>query len=156
MPKNKPVKQIAKRREGSATIVLLAGQSRTDRKSAATAITGRLGPGLLRVDLAAIVSKYVGATEKHIDALFDAAEAGGNALFLDEADAVFGKRSEVKDSHDRYANIAAAAILRRLRSFDGIAILASKTKEVGSTLLRQADFVVDLPKASNARSGSGR
>lgn len=100
--------------------------------------------------------KYVGATEKHIDALFDAAEAGGNALFLDEADAVFGKRSEVKDSHDRYANIAAAAILRRLRSFDGIAILASKTKEVGSSLLRQADFVVDLPKASNARSGSGR
>src|SRR5262245_37565337 len=106
---DKPQKEIAKLRKGSATVVLLTGQDGTARKAAARAMAVRLGLDLQRIELGAVVSKYLAETEKHLDALFDAAEAGGNALLFDEADAIFGKRGEVKDGHDRYANIAATA-----------------------------------------------
>src|SRR3546814_7644634 len=85
-----------------------------------------LGLSLYRIDLSAVVSKYIGETEKNLRKLFDAAEGGGAILFFDEADALFGKRSEVKDSHDRYANIEVNYLLQRLESFRGLAILADR------------------------------
>ena len=106
---------------------LFVGERAPARK-AAEAIARHLGRTLFLVDLGAIVAKYVGETEKQIDKIFDAAEADGAVLFLDETDALFGKRTTIKDSHDRYANAAAGAVLRRLESFGGLAIVASRKK----------------------------
>jgi AAA+ superfamily predicted ATPase len=94
---------------------------------AAEAVAHELGRGLLRVDLSAIVSKYIGETEKNLDRVFAAAKDSGAVLFFDEADALFGKRSEVKDSHDRFANIEINYLLQRMESFGGVAIVATKT-----------------------------
>jgi SpoVK/Ycf46/Vps4 family AAA+-type ATPase len=106
---------------------LFIGERATARK-AAEAIARHLGRTLFVVDLGAIVAKYIGETEKQIDKAFDAAEANGAVLFFDEADALFGKRSAIKDSHDRYANTTAGTFLRRLESFDGLAIMVSRKK----------------------------
>lgn len=106
---------------------LFVGERATARKGA-EAIARHLGRALFVVDLGAIVAKYVGDTEKQIDRIFDAAEANGTVLLLDEADALFSKRTTIKDSHDRYANAAADAVLRRLDSFDGTAIAACRKK----------------------------
>ena len=103
---------------------------------------------LYRVDLSKVIGKYIGETEKNLDRLFDAAESEGAILFFDEADALFGKRSEVKDAHDRYANIEISYFLQRLESFNGAAILATNKKEnLDPAFLRRLRFVVHFPPA---------
>ena len=92
------------------------------------------------------MSKYIGETEKNLRRLFDAAEDGGAILFFDEADALFGKRSEVKDSHDRYANIEINYLLQRMESFNGLAILATNMKSaLDPAFMRRLRFIVDFP-----------
>jgi SpoVK/Ycf46/Vps4 family AAA+-type ATPase len=92
-------------------------------------VARELGLDLFRISLAAIVSKYIGETEKNLDRLFDAAEGSNGVLFFDEADAIFGKRSAVRDSHDRYANQEISHLLQRMESYDGIAILATNLQD---------------------------
>jgi SpoVK/Ycf46/Vps4 family AAA+-type ATPase len=124
---------------------LFVGESGTARK-AAEAIARHLGRNLFVVDLGAVVSKYVGDTEKQIGELFDTADANGAVLFLDEAEALFGKRTAVKDSHARFAKVAADTVLRRLQSFGGMAIVASRKKGgLDSELLRALRSVVAFP-----------
>jgi SpoVK/Ycf46/Vps4 family AAA+-type ATPase len=101
---------------------------------------------LYRVDLSQVVSKYIGETEKNLRRVFDAAEEGGAILLFDEADALFGKRSEVRDSHDRYANIEISYLLQRMESYHGLAILTTNMKEtLDAAFLRRIRFVVEFP-----------
>jgi hypothetical protein len=131
---------------GLSISVLFAGESGTGKTMAAEVIASELGLSLYRIDLSAVVSKYIGETEKNLRKLFDAAEDGGSILFFDEADALFGKRSEVKDSHDRYANIEVNYLLQRLESFRGLAILATNQRgALDSAFLRRLRFVVNFP-----------
>jgi hypothetical protein len=131
---------------GFGVSALFAGESGTGKTMAAEVVANHLRLDLYRIDLSAVVSKYIGETEKNLRRLFDAAEAGGIILFFDEADALFGKRSEVKDSHDRYANIEVNYLLQRMESFGGLAILASNMKSaLDGAFLRRLRFVVNFP-----------
>lgn len=112
---------------GSRAVVLSGAAEET--RAAAEAMAHDLGKGLLRVDLAAVVSKYIGETEKNLERVFEAARESGAVLLFDEADALFGSRSEVKDSHDRYANIEVNYLLERIEKFGGVAILTTNHKE---------------------------
>jgi len=110
---------------------------------------------LYRIDLSAVVSKYIGETEKNLRRLFDAAEEGGTILFFDEADSLFGKRSEVKDSHDRYANIEVNYLLQRMESYRGLAILATNMKSaLDSAFMRRLRFIVNfsLPELAERKA----
>lgn len=130
---------------GFGISVLFAGESGTGKTMAAEVIANDLQLNLYRIDLSAVISKYIGETEKNLRKLFDAAEQGGAILFFDEADALFGKRSEVKDSHDRYANIEINYLLQRMESFGGLAILASNMKNaLDSAFMRRLRFIVDF------------
>ena len=105
-----------------------------------------------------MVSKYIGETEKNLRRVFDAAEGGGAILLFDEADALFGKRSEVKDSHDRYANIEVSYLLQRMEAYRGLAILTTNLKEsLDPAFLRRIRFIVAFPSRRRpaARSGAG-
>jgi hypothetical protein len=125
---------------------LFAGESGTGKTMAAEVLSHHLGLSLHRIDLSAVVSKYIGQTEKNLRRLFDAADNGGAVLFFDEADALFGKRSEVKDSHDRYANIEINYLLQRMESYRGLAILATNMKSaLDPAFLRRLRFVVTFP-----------
>lgn len=136
----------ARMNRGLSISALFAGESGTGKTMAAEVIAQQLDLSLYRIDLSAVVSKYIGETEKNLRKLFDAAEGGGAILFFDEADALFGKRSEVKDSHDRYANIEVNYLLQRLESFRGLAILATNQKgALDSAFLRRLRFVVNFP-----------
>src|SRR5258706_1912086 len=105
-----------------------------------------LGRDLYRVDLSKIVSKYIGETEKNLRQVFAAAQASDSILFFDEADALFGKRSEVKDSHDRYANIEVNYLLQRMEEYRGLAILTTNMKTaLDQAFTRRIRFVVDFP-----------
>jgi hypothetical protein len=131
---------------GFGISALFAGESGTGKTMAAEVIANDLQLNLYRIDLSAVVSKYIGETEKNLRKLFDAAERGGAILFFDEADALFGKRSEVKDSHDRYANIEINYLLQRMEAFSGLAILATNMKGALDTAFsRRLRFVVNLP-----------
>ena len=131
---------------GLGLTALFAGESGTGKTMAAEVIANELFLNLYKIDLSTVVSKYVGETEKNLRALFDAAEYGGVILFFDEADALFGKRSEVKDSHDRYANIEINYLLQRMETFQGLAILATNMKNALDTaFLRRLRFVVNFP-----------
>jgi hypothetical protein len=131
---------------GLGTSVLFAGESGTGKTLAAEVIAAHLQLTLYRVDLSAVVSKYIGETEKNLRRLFDAAEHGGTILFFDEADALFGKRSEVKDSHDRYANIEINYLLQRMETYTGLAILATNFKSaIDTAFLRRLRFIVTFP-----------
>jgi ATPase family associated with various cellular activities (AAA) len=131
---------------GLGISVLFAGDSGTGKTMAAEVLASALQLDLFRIDLATVVSKYIGETEKNLRALFDAAESGGSILFFDEADALFGRRSEVKDSHDRYANIEIDYLLQRMESYRGLAILATNMKDaIDTAFLRRLRFVVDFP-----------
>lgn len=131
---------------GGEAIVLFAGVSRTGKTSAAEVIAGGLKRDLYRVDLSKIVSKYIGETEKNLERLFDAAESAGAILFFDEAEALFGKRSEVKDSQDRYANLEINYLLQRLETFKGLVILTTNHQEdTPERFRRQIRFVVNFP-----------
>ncbi len=136
---------------GFSISALFAGPSGTGKTMAAEVMASDLRLNLYRIDLSAVVSKYVGETEKNLRRLFDAAEDGGAILFFDEADSLFGKRSEVKDSHDRYANIEINYLLQRIESYRGLAILATNMKSALDTaFLRRLRFVVNFPFPSLA------
>lgn len=125
---------------------LFAGESGTGKTLAAEVIARELKLNLYRIDLSQVVSKYIGETEKNLRKLFDAAEDGGTILFFDEADALFGKRSEVKDSHDRYANIEINYLLQRMEAYHGLAILATNRKSALDTaFMRRLRFIVNFP-----------
>jgi len=128
---------------GFGISALFAGESGTGKTMAAEVLANDLRLHLCRIDLSAVVSKYIGETEKNLRKLFDAAEDGGAILFFDEADALFGRRSEVKDSHDRYANIEVNYLLQRMESYRGLAILATNMKSaLDSAFLRRLRFIV--------------
>jgi len=131
---------------GLGISALFAGDSGTGKTMAAEVIANDLHLNLYRIDLSAVVSKYIGETEKNLRRLFDAAENGGAILFFDEADALFGKRSEVKDSHDRYANIEINYLLQRMEAYRGLAILATNMKSALDTaFMRRLRFIVRFP-----------
>ena len=126
--------------------VLFAGESGTGKTMAAQVLAAELGMELFRVDLATVVSKYIGETEKNLERIFSAADGSNAILFFDEADALFGKRSEVSDSHDRYANIEVAYLLQRMEAYPGAVILATNFKRnIDDAFIRRLDFVVDFP-----------
>jgi hypothetical protein len=130
---------------GLGLSALFAGESGTGKTMAAEVLANELELNLYRIDLSAVVSKYIGETEKNLRRLFDAAEDGGAILFFDEADALFGKRSEVKDSHDRYANIEINYLLQRMEAYRGLAILATNRKSaLDSAFMRRLRFVVNF------------
>ena len=125
---------------------LFAGPSGTGKTMAAEVIAHHLRLNLYRIDLSAVVNKYIGETEKNLRRVFDAAEEGSALLFFDEADALFGKRSEVKDSHDRYANIEINYLLQRMEGYRGLAILATNMRSALDTaFMRRLRFVVNFP-----------
>jgi AAA+ superfamily predicted ATPase len=131
---------------GLGVTALFAGDSGTGKTMAAGVIANDLRLDLYHIDLSGVVSKYIGETEKNLRRLFDAAEVGGAILFFDEADALFGKRSEVKDSHDRYANIEINYLLQRMEAYRGLAILATNMKSaLDQAFMRRLRFVVDFP-----------
>jgi len=126
--------------------VLFAGESGTGKTMAAQVLARELGLDIYRIDLAATVSKYIGETEKNLDRIFAAAEGSNAILFFDEADALFGRRSEVRDSHDRYANIEVAYLLQRMDSYPGAVVLATNFRQnMDDAFLRRLDFVIDFP-----------
>ncbi|WP_405815221.1 ATP-binding protein [Streptomyces sp. NBC_01390] len=133
-------------RRGLGVTALFAGGSGTGKTLAAEVMAKELGLDLFVVDLSQVVSKYIGETEKNLRRVFDAAERGGALLLFDEADALFGKRSEVKDSHDRYANLEVSYLLMRMEAYRGLAILTTNMKKALDTaFLRRIRFVVDFP-----------
>ncbi|MBP0020571.1 MAG: ATP-binding protein [Cyanobacteria bacterium SBLK] len=131
---------------GLGTAALFAGESGTGKTMAAEVIANELDLHLYRIDLSSVVSKYIGETEKNLRRLFDAAEEGGAILFFDEADSLFGKRGEVKDSHDRYANIEINYLLQRIEAYRGMAILATNLKaSLDTAFIRRLRFIIDFP-----------
>jgi ATP-dependent 26S proteasome regulatory subunit len=136
----------ARGRRGLGLSALFSGPSGTGKTLAAEVLAHELKLELYRIDLSAVVSKYIGETEKNLKQVFDAAETGGVLLLFDEADALFGKRTEVKDSHDRYANIEVGYLLQRMESFQGLAILTSNFKSsLDKAFQRRLRFSVDFP-----------
>lgn len=133
-------------RRGLGVTALFAGGSGTGKTLAAEVMAEELGLDLFIIDLSQVVSKYIGETEKNLRKVFDAAERGGALLLFDEADALFGKRSEVKDSHDRYANLEVSYLLMRMEAYRGLAILTTNMKQALDTaFMRRIRFVVDFP-----------
>ena len=136
----------AKSARGLGISALFSGESGTGKTMAAEVLAQEFGLELYRIDLSAVVSKYIGETEKNLRRLFDAAEESGAILLFDEADALFGKRSEVKDSHDRYANIEVSYLLQRMEAYRGLAILTTNQKAaLDSAFQRRLRFVVQFP-----------
>jgi SpoVK/Ycf46/Vps4 family AAA+-type ATPase len=137
---------------GLGISALFAGASGTGKTLAAEVLAHELRLDLYRIDLSQVVSKYIGETEKNLRRVFAAAETGGAVLLFDEADALFGKRSEVKDSHDRYANIEVSYLLQRMESYRGLAILTTNLREaLDSAFLRRIRFLVQFPFPDLAR-----
>ena len=136
----------ARMNRGLGVSALFVGDSGTGKTMAAEVLANDLKLDLYRIDLSAVVSKYIGETEKNLREVFDAAECGGAILLFDEADALFGKRSEVKDSHDRYANIEVDYLLQRMEAFGGLAILATNMKSaLDPAFVRRLRFIVTFP-----------
>ncbi|HLY97274.1 MAG TPA: ATP-binding protein, partial [Sideroxyarcus sp.] len=131
---------------GLGISALFSGVSGTGKTMAAEVLANELRLDLYRIDLSQVVSKYIGETEKNLRRVFDAAEDGGAILLFDEADALFGKRSEVKDSHDRYANIEVSYLLQRMEAYRGLAVLTTNLKSsLDTAFLRRIRFVVQFP-----------
>ena len=140
-------------RRGLGVTALFAGGSGTGKTLAAEVMAKELGLDLFIIDLSQVVSKYIGETEKNLRKVFDAAERGGALLLFDEADALFGKRSEVKDSHDRYANLEVSYLLMRMEAYRGLAILTTNMKQALDTaFMRRIRFVVDFPFPGEQRA----
>jgi AAA+ superfamily predicted ATPase len=132
---------------GRGVAALFFGASGTGKTMAAMGIANRLGIQILRLELSRIVSKYIGDTEKNLDSVFTDAQRSGAAILIDEADALLGKRSEVKDAHDRYANIEVAYLLQRMEAYEGLAILTTNMrKNLDPAFLRRLRFMVDFPR----------
>ncbi len=141
----------SKGKRGQGVTALFAGPSGTGKTMAAEVLAQELQLDLYRIDLSAVVSKYIGETEKNLRRVFDAAEMGGAILLFDEADALFGKRSEVKDSHDRHANIEVSYLLQRMEAYRGLAILTTNLKDaLDDAFLRRLRFVIEFPFPSAA------
>jgi hypothetical protein len=131
---------------GTGLNILFAGPSGTGKTLAAEILAGELGVELYKIDLAAVVSKYIGETEKNLARIFAEAEAASAILFFDEADALFGKRSAVKDSHDRYANIEIGYLLQQMDEFDGTVVLATNLRRnMDDAFVRRMHFTVEFP-----------
>jgi ATPase family associated with various cellular activities (AAA) len=131
---------------GLGISALFAGASGTGKTMAAEVLAKELRLDLYRIDLSQVVSKYIGETEKNLRRVFDAAEEGAAVLLFDEADALFGKRSEVKDSHDRYANIEVSYLLQRMEAYRGLAVLTTNRKSaLDQAFLRRIRFVMEFP-----------
>lgn len=136
----------SKSKRGLGISALFVGESGTGKTLAAEVLANELRLDLYRIDLSQVVSKFIGETEKNLRRVFDAAEDGGAILLFDEADALFGKRSEVKDSHDRYANIEVSYLLQRMEAYRGLAILTTNMKSsLDPAFLRRLRFVVHFP-----------
>ena len=139
----------ASRRRGLTA--LFAGASGTGKTMAAEVVAGEMGLDLYVVDLASVVDKYVGETEKNLDRIFAEAESVNGVLLFDEADALFGKRSDVADAHDRYANVEVAYLLQRMELFEGIAILATNLRSnLDEAFARRLDALIDFPEPEEA------
>jgi SpoVK/Ycf46/Vps4 family AAA+-type ATPase len=135
-----------KSKRGLGISALFAGQSGTGKTMAAEVLAYTLNLDVYRIDLSSVVSKYIGETEKNLCKVFDAAEGGGAILLFDEADSLFGKRSDVKDSHDRYANMEVSYLLQRMEAYQGLAILTTNLKDsIDQAFLRRIRFVVQFP-----------
>lgn len=142
----------ARSARGLGISALFSGASGTGKTLAAEVLAGELRLDLFRIDLASVVSKYIGETEKNLRRVFDAAEGCGAILLFDEADALFGKRSEVKDSHDRYANIEVSYLLQRMEAYRGLAILTTNLKNaLDPAFLRRIRFVIPFPFPDEAQ-----
>jgi SpoVK/Ycf46/Vps4 family AAA+-type ATPase len=141
---------MANRRRG--VVGLLHGDSGTGKTLAAEALATRLTLPMLVVDLASVVSKYIGETEKNLAEVFAAAEGFASLLFFDEADALFGRRTQVQDAHDRYANIEVNYLLQRLELFEGLVVLSSnRLKGMDEAFLRRFDEIVAFPRPAAAQ-----
>ncbi|MBP8001127.1 MAG: ATP-binding protein [Chloroflexi bacterium] len=138
---------LGKRLTASAGItVLFAGPPGTGKTMAAEVLAGEMGLDLYKINLSSVVSKYIGETEKNLEKIFNEAESSNAILFFDEADAIFGKRSEVKDAHDRYANIEVSYLLQRMESYDGVTILATNLRaNLDDAFMRRLQFALDFP-----------
>jgi SpoVK/Ycf46/Vps4 family AAA+-type ATPase len=133
-------------------IALFTGLAGNGKTMAAEVIANDLGLDLYRIDLSRVVSTYIGETEKNLDRIFTVAEANNALLFFDEADALFGKRTEVKDSHDRYANIEINFLLQKLESYEGVAILATNHREsIDETFIRRMHVVIDFTEPDQVK-----
>jgi vesicle-fusing ATPase len=127
-------------------MVLFAGASGPGKTLAAEVLANELRRPLYRIDLSKVVSKYIGEAEKHLDLLFDNPEAADAILLFDEADALFGKRGEVKDSHDRHANIEVGYLLKRMESHRGVVILETNRKSaIDPAVVRRLRYIVEFP-----------
>jgi AAA+ superfamily predicted ATPase len=132
--------------QGKGISALFSGPSGTGKTMAAEVIANDLGLDLYKIDLASVVSKYIGETEKNLDRIFTAAENANVILFFDEADALFGKRSEVRDSHDRYANLEISYLLQKMESYEGLAILATNLRQnLDESFIRRLAFTLQFP-----------
>jgi hypothetical protein len=132
--------------KGRGVTALFAGDSGTGKTMSAEVIAGTLGLDLYVIDLSTVVDKYIGETEKNLDRVFTEADRVNGVLLFDEADAIFGKRSEVKDARDRYANVEVAYLLQRMEQFDGMAVLTTNLRaNVDEAFLRRLDAIVDFP-----------
>jgi hypothetical protein len=135
-----------KLKTSSGVTVLFAGPPGTGKTMSAEVIARELGLDLYKIDLSMVVSKYIGETEKNLGKIFDEAQSSSAVLFFDEADSIFGKRSEVKDSHDRYANMEISYLLQRMEQYDGITILATNLRaNMDDAFTRRMQFIVDFP-----------
>jgi len=131
---------------GKGINALFAGASGTGKTMAAEVIANELGLELFKIDLASVVSKYIGETEKNLERIFAAAEQANAILFFDEADALFGKRSEVRDAHDRYANIEVAYLLQKMEGYEGVSLLATNLRQnMDEAFLRRLAFIINFP-----------
>jgi hypothetical protein len=140
------VSQAWQDQRGQGVAAMFTGDSGTGKTLAAEVVAAELGLDLYRIDLARVVDKYIGETEKNLSRVFDAAETSGAVLLFDEADALFGKRGEVKDAHDRYANLEVAHLLTRMESYAGVAVLTTNlTGTIDRAFLRRLRFVVPFP-----------
>jgi len=143
--------------ENASMTALFAGASGTGKTMASQLIAAGLGVDLYRVDMSRVVSKYIGDTEKNLGRVFDAAKGSGAVLLFDEADALFGKRSEVRDSHDRYANIEVNYLLQRMEDHDGPVILTTKRKQnIDTAFMRRLQYIVDFPLPNTSGQATNR
>lgn len=133
---------------------MFVGGERSERTTVATVLASELNRPLYRIELSRVVSRYIGETEKNLGRVFDRAAQAGAILFFDEADALFGKRTEVKDAHDRYANRQRAAILERMRQYAGLTILSISRMALSAAIkFRRCYWVIRFPKLTSERGG---
>jgi SpoVK/Ycf46/Vps4 family AAA+-type ATPase len=136
---------------GKGVTALFAGESGTGKTMSAEVIAGELGLDMYTVNLATVVDKYVGETEKNLERIFTEASGVNAVLLFDEADAIFGKRGEVRDAHDRYANIESAYLLQRMETFDGLAVLSTNLRaNIDDAFIRRLDAIIEFPEPDEA------